>query len=134
MVFRHNNICMGPALSSHYGATAGAAESVRAQIHSQSKLTPPTRENRKIRHANKLLNAKEPTPWCVERSDQSNDIKKTYHKISWDYPLNMLLYVTFNKYSTQLNSWSTVLIWYLRMWAGIRERHTCNGLMNSKNL
>jgi hypothetical protein len=62
MLFRHNNICMGAALSSHYGATAGAAESVRAQLHSQSKLTTPRLENGKIRHENELLKAKEPTP------------------------------------------------------------------------
>jgi hypothetical protein len=53
---------MGAALSSHYGATAGAAESVRAQLHSQNKLTTSRRENRKIRHENELLKAKEPTP------------------------------------------------------------------------
>jgi transposase-like protein len=45
-----------------HGATAGAAESVRAQLPSQSKLTTPRRENRKIRHENELLKAKEPTP------------------------------------------------------------------------
>jgi hypothetical protein len=62
MLFHHNNICMGAALSSHYGATAGAAESVRAQLHSQSKLTTPRRKNWKIPHENELLKAKEPTP------------------------------------------------------------------------
>jgi hypothetical protein len=61
MLFRHNNICMG-AESSHYGATAWAAESVGAQLHSQSKLTTPRRENWKILHENELLKAKELTP------------------------------------------------------------------------
>jgi hypothetical protein len=62
MLFRYYNICMCAALSSHYGATAGAAESVTAQLHSQSKLTTPRHENREIRHENELLKAKEPTP------------------------------------------------------------------------
>jgi hypothetical protein len=47
---------------SQYGATTLAAESLRAQLHSQCKLTTPRHENRKIRHENKLLKAKEPTP------------------------------------------------------------------------
>jgi hypothetical protein len=47
---------------SQYGDTTLAAESLRAQLHSQYKLTTPRHENRKIRHENKLLKAKEPTP------------------------------------------------------------------------
>jgi hypothetical protein len=47
---------------SKYGATTLAAESLRAQLHSQCKLTTPRHENRKIRHENELLKAKEPTP------------------------------------------------------------------------
>jgi hypothetical protein len=47
---------------SQYGATTLAAESIRAQLHSQCKLTMPRHENRKIRQENELLKAKEPTP------------------------------------------------------------------------
>jgi hypothetical protein len=47
---------------SQYGATTLAAESPRAQLHSQCKLTTPRHENQKIRHENELLKAKEPTP------------------------------------------------------------------------
>jgi hypothetical protein len=47
---------------SQYGAMTVAAESLRAQLHSQCKLTTPRHENRKIRHENELLKAKEPTP------------------------------------------------------------------------
>jgi hypothetical protein len=37
-----------------------AAESLRAQLYSQCKLTTPRHENRKIRQENELLKAKEP--------------------------------------------------------------------------
>jgi hypothetical protein len=47
---------------SQYGATTLAAESLRAQLHSQCKLTTLRHENRKIRHENEVLKAKEPTP------------------------------------------------------------------------
>jgi hypothetical protein len=47
---------------SQYGAMTIAAESLRAQLHSQYKLTTPRHENRKIRHENELLKAKEPIP------------------------------------------------------------------------
>jgi hypothetical protein len=47
---------------SQYGATTLAAESQRAQLHSQCKLTTPRHENQKIRHENEFLKAKEPTP------------------------------------------------------------------------
>jgi hypothetical protein len=47
---------------SQYGVTTLAAESLRAQLHSQSKLTTARHENRKIRYENELLKAKEPTP------------------------------------------------------------------------
>jgi hypothetical protein len=42
---------------SQYGATTLAAESLRAQLHSQCKLTTPRHENQKIRHENKILKA-----------------------------------------------------------------------------
>jgi hypothetical protein len=57
MLFRHNNICMGAALGSQYGAMTVAAEILIAQLHSQSKLTTAWHENR-----NELLKAKEPAP------------------------------------------------------------------------
>jgi hypothetical protein len=53
---------MSAVLSSQYGATTVAAESLRAQLHSQGKLTTPRRENRKIRHELEILKAKEPAP------------------------------------------------------------------------
>jgi hypothetical protein len=62
MLFRQNNICMGAALGSQYGAMTVAAEILIAQLHSQRKLTKAWQENRKIRHENKLLKAKEPAP------------------------------------------------------------------------
>jgi hypothetical protein len=37
--YRQNNICMGAALGSQYGALTVAAEILIAQLHSQSKLT-----------------------------------------------------------------------------------------------
>jgi hypothetical protein len=52
MLFRQNNICMGGALGSQYGAMTVAAESLIAQLHSQSKLTPAWHENLKIRNEN----------------------------------------------------------------------------------
>jgi hypothetical protein len=62
MLFRQNTICMGAALGSQYGAMTVAAEILRAQLHSQSKLTTAWHENRKIRYENELLEAKEPAP------------------------------------------------------------------------
>jgi hypothetical protein len=62
MLFRQNNICMGAALGSHYGAMTVAAEILIAQLHSKSRLTTAWNENRKIRYENKLLKAKEPAP------------------------------------------------------------------------
>jgi hypothetical protein len=62
MLFRHNNICMGAALGSQYGAMPVAAEILIAQPHSQSKLTTAWHENRKIWYENKLLKAKGPAP------------------------------------------------------------------------
>jgi hypothetical protein len=62
MLFRQNNICMGAALGSQYGATTVAAEILIAQLHSQSKLTAAWHENRKIWYKNELLKAKETTP------------------------------------------------------------------------
>jgi hypothetical protein len=49
-IFRQNNICMRAVVDSQYGATAVAVESLITQLHSQGKLTSPSRENRKIRH------------------------------------------------------------------------------------
>jgi hypothetical protein len=40
-----------------YGTTTEAAESLIAQLHSQSKLTTPRLENRKIRNENEILKA-----------------------------------------------------------------------------
>jgi hypothetical protein len=57
MLFRQNNICMGAALGSQYGAMT-----VAAQLHSQCKLTTAWHENRKIQYENDLLKAKEPAP------------------------------------------------------------------------
>jgi hypothetical protein len=42
-------------------ATAEAAESLTAQLHSHDKLTRPRRENRKTRHAIEILKANEHT-------------------------------------------------------------------------
>jgi hypothetical protein len=62
MLFRQNNICMGAALGSHYGAMPVAAEILIAQLHSQSKLTTAWHENRKNRYENELIKTKEPAP------------------------------------------------------------------------
>jgi hypothetical protein len=64
MLFRQNNICMGAALGSQYGATGMtvAAEILIAQLHSQSKLTTAWHENWKIRYKTKLFKAKAPAP------------------------------------------------------------------------
>jgi hypothetical protein len=50
ILFRQNNICMGTALGSQYGAMTVAAEILKAHLHSQSKLTKAWHENRKIRN------------------------------------------------------------------------------------
>jgi hypothetical protein len=62
MLLRQNNIWMGAASGSQYGAMTVAAEILIAQLHSQSKLTTAWHENRKIRYENELLKAKEPAP------------------------------------------------------------------------
>jgi hypothetical protein len=62
MLFHQDNICMGAALGSQYGAMTVAAEILIAQLHSQSKLTTAWHENQKIRYEDKLLKAKEPAP------------------------------------------------------------------------
>jgi hypothetical protein len=62
MFFRQNNICIGAALGSQYGAMTVAAEILIAQLHSQSKLTTAGHENRKIWYEYELLKAKEPAP------------------------------------------------------------------------
>jgi hypothetical protein len=48
---------------SQYGATKEAAESLIAQIHSQSK---PRHENRKIRHESEIFKANEHSPYVQE--------------------------------------------------------------------
>jgi hypothetical protein len=58
--FRQNNICIRAVDYSQYGATTIAEESLRAQLHSQCKLTTPRHENQKILDENELLKAKEP--------------------------------------------------------------------------
>jgi hypothetical protein len=60
--FRQNNICMKAVVDSQYGAMMVAADRLGAQLHSQCKLTTPRHENKKIRHKNELLKAKEPAP------------------------------------------------------------------------
>jgi hypothetical protein len=56
--FRQTSICMSAVVGSLYGgATPVAAESPIAQLDSQSKLTTPRHENRKIRHENEIVKA-----------------------------------------------------------------------------
>jgi hypothetical protein len=62
MLFCQNNICMGAALGSQFGAMTVAAEIQIAQLHSQSKLTTAWHQNRKNPFENELLKAKEPSP------------------------------------------------------------------------
>jgi hypothetical protein len=50
---------MSAVVGSQFGATAGAAESLLAQLHSQRKLNTPRRENQKIHHENEILKANE---------------------------------------------------------------------------
>jgi hypothetical protein len=78
MLLRQNNICMGAALGSQYGAMAVAAEILIAQLHSQSKLTTAWHENRKIQYENEFLMCR--NVGSIEWH------QKTYHEISWDYP------------------------------------------------
>jgi hypothetical protein len=59
MLFPQNNICMGAALGSQYGAMTVAAEILIAQLHSQSKLTTAWHKNLKILYENE---AKKPSP------------------------------------------------------------------------
>jgi hypothetical protein len=47
---------------SQYRATKAAAEGLIAQLDSQSKLSTPRRENRKIQHTSGIKKAKEHTP------------------------------------------------------------------------
>jgi hypothetical protein len=62
MLLRQNNICMGAALGSQYGAMTVAVEILIAQLHSQSKLTTAWHKNQKIRYENEHLKAKEHAP------------------------------------------------------------------------
>jgi hypothetical protein len=58
--FHQNNICMKAVVDFQYRAMVVAADRLGAQLHSQCKLTTPRHENKKIRHENELLKAKEP--------------------------------------------------------------------------
>jgi hypothetical protein len=52
---------------SQNGATTEAAESLIAQIDSQSKLATRSRQNRKIRYENKICKANEQAPEGVAK-------------------------------------------------------------------
>jgi hypothetical protein len=54
-LLRAPDICMRAVVGSEYGATTVAAESLIAQLHSQSKLTTLSHEKRKIRHEIEIL-------------------------------------------------------------------------------
>jgi hypothetical protein len=58
-----NRICMSSGVGSQYGATTEAAESLTAQLDSQSKVATLRHENRKIQHENKILKAKDHAPY-----------------------------------------------------------------------
>jgi hypothetical protein len=62
MLFHQNNICVGAALGSQYGAMTVDVEFLIAQLYSQRKLTMAWHKNQKIGYKNELLKAKEPTP------------------------------------------------------------------------
>jgi hypothetical protein len=62
-----------------------AAVSLRAQLHSQGKLTTPRHENRKIRHEIQILKENENAPHGYKLQIYGMTTK-TYHKISWNYP------------------------------------------------
>jgi hypothetical protein len=79
---------MSAVVGSQYGATAGAAESLRAQLHSQGKLTTQRHENRKIRHENAIFTANEYAPACAQTSDLSFDTKKHTTKSRKIIPLS----------------------------------------------
>jgi hypothetical protein len=66
---------------SQYGATKESAESLIAQLDSQGKLTTPRHENRKIRHENEFLKAKEHAPEG-QKLKIYRLLPKTYLKIS----------------------------------------------------
>jgi hypothetical protein len=55
---------MSPVVGSQYGAMTEAetAESLIAQLYSQGKLTTLRRENKKIRHKNKIFKANKHAP------------------------------------------------------------------------
>jgi hypothetical protein len=72
---------MKAVVDSQYGAMAVAAHRLGAQLHSQCKLTTPRHENKKIRHENELIKAKEPTP-DVWKCKIYRMTPKTYHEIS----------------------------------------------------
>jgi hypothetical protein len=67
-----------------------AVESLVALVHSQGNLTVPRRKNQEIRHKIKIFKSKWTRFLNVGTSYLSNDTKKTYHKISWDYLFNGL--------------------------------------------
>jgi uncharacterized protein with FMN-binding domain len=50
---------MSAVVGAKFGATTGAAESLKAKLHLQGKLTKQRRENLKILHENEMLKANE---------------------------------------------------------------------------
>jgi hypothetical protein len=92
ILFCQTSICMSTVVGSQYGATVGAAESQRAQLHSQGKLIMPRSENRKIWHKSEILKANEHSP-RVYKLQIYRVIRKTYHKISWDYLFIVTIYI-----------------------------------------
>jgi hypothetical protein len=61
--FRQNNIRMRAVVDSQNGATTLAAESLIAQLHSQGKVTTPSRKNLKIRYEIEILKENEPAAY-----------------------------------------------------------------------
>jgi hypothetical protein len=85
--FLQNNICMRAVDYSQDRATTLAAESLRAQLHSQCKLTTPRHENRKNWTRKRTFKSKRTHSWCLEMSDLSNDTKKHTSKSHETIPL-----------------------------------------------
>jgi hypothetical protein len=90
---------MSAVVGSQYEATAGAAESLRAQRHFQGKLTMPRRENWKIWHKNEILNANEHAPHVYKLQVYRLIPKKHTTKSRETIPLNQ----TAQKNKTQIN-------------------------------
>jgi hypothetical protein len=64
-IFLQKSLCLIPVVRSQYGTTPEAAESLKAQINSQSKLTTTNRKNRKFEHENEALKENEHAPQGV---------------------------------------------------------------------